>query len=746
MPSTKDSKSQIRNLEAKGFYSDLKMEGTLYGVLVRCPTSTGKVKNVSIKDLPENYYLFTANDIPGDKYLEINNTKIKIFGFDNISYNGEPLGILVGPDERVVKDLLDNVVIDFDVSSLESALNNVINNKKYSDKKDISNFLSQINEMPSLDTVVDKTHIEEFTSEVLAKKEIKTGVYKKGSIQEASKKIAKQSEFVTEQTWSLDLVSPTWKETSGAFCYPEGKKLHIYTPTRWSYSLMKTISSALKISNKNIFIHKTKTSGVYSKGLWRTTQLATQTALACILTKKPVKLVLTQQEQNTYMAPGVKTDFTYKTCIAKDGTINAMDIQIYIDAGRLNPFAQEIVDRLTISSCNYYKTPNLHILTTCNTSKNPPSSINIKNIDSQCFFAMENQMQQICKLTKLFPSEVRQINTQNDIPTFPFNIQIEDYQTTFEKCIAISDFNRKYASFNMDALNRVQAQTDTNPFFGLPLRGIGIASAYNISSYYGQSIFNYDSKVEVTLYSENKLVIHSIKPSKVIQNIWKNTASEILQIKTENIIIDSDYSVEEMPTTPEDSFSTISAQNELIKKCCLEIQKKRFHEPLPLSSTKSITSSVKKAWNKEKFSGIPFGTTSYATTVVEVELDSFTYSEKIKGIWITINCGELFDKPSAIRTIRLEIQQQLSMLVVGKTIPCDDIQISFIESQNKPGQIGELIHNTLPAAFSSALSLALATQLTKIPCTEKQIYELMKERDKKLKIKKVVKQEENKEV
>ena len=69
------------------------------------------------------------------------------------------------------------------------------------------------------------------------------------------------------------------------------------------------------------------------------------------------------------------------------------------------------------------------------------------------------------------------------------------------------------------------------------------------------------------------------------------------------------------------------------------------------------------------------------------------------------------------------------MLVRGKSIPCENISISFIQSKNKAGQIGELVRNTLPAAFSSALSLALATQLTRLPCTERQLFELIKQRE-----------------
>ena len=90
-------KTRKRSLEATGFSSDASRDGMLFGVLVRSPAATGKVKNVTIPELPEGYYLFTADDIPGNKKAEINNQSWKIFGYDNVSYSGEALGILCGP-------------------------------------------------------------------------------------------------------------------------------------------------------------------------------------------------------------------------------------------------------------------------------------------------------------------------------------------------------------------------------------------------------------------------------------------------------------------------------------------------------------------------------------------------------------------------------------------------------------------------------------------------------------------------
>lgn len=734
MSNSKESQKshlQLRSLDAKGFYSDSFKEEMLYAFLIRSPSPTGKLKSVSINDLPQGYYLFTADDFPGKKTMQVNDQQTKIFGYSNIAYTGEPIGIIAGPDEYVIQDLLKNININFNIENLESAFNNVIsaqkNNKEEQSTNDLANFVSQINDMPSLDTVIDKTHSEEYTETLLASRIIKTGLWKKYSAEQAEKKLFEKTDFTVSEKWSLELPVPSWQENAGVFCYTEGKKIHIYAPIKWTYLLIKTIANSLDINEEYVVIHKTKTSGITSRGLWRMVQLCAQAALAAYLSKKPVKLMLNEKEQKTFSSPGVKTEFTYKAAVSKTGRIKAMDVQIDIDAGAFNPFSQEITDRLAISACNFYKPENVRITSRCHTSKNPPTSIGIKNLESQAFFAIENQIQKISNETNLFPWEVRQINTEVEKTDFPFHINFEDSAQTFEKTIQASDFNRKYASFHMDAIDRVEK--DSTPFFALPLRGIGISSAYNISSYFGESCFSYDPKIEVTLTKENKVIIHSITPSSVIQEIWKKTVSEVMDIKKENIIIDSLFTMEDMPTSPEDTFSSISTVNEILKKCCQDIQKKRFHQPLPISSQKSLGTSAKKGWNKEKFSGCPFGTSSYAVTAVEVELDSYTFGEKIKGIWITINCGELFDRQAAISAIRLEIQQELARLVEGRTIPCDNYYINFIESKGKSGQIGDLVHNTLPAAFSTAMSLALGTQLTKVPFTENLIYSLIRDQE-----------------
>ena len=737
MPRKKSEDTQKRSLVANGFYSDLSKKDCLYAVLIRSPAATGKIKSVTAKNLDEGCRLFTAQDIPGQKIMETNGTKSKIFGYGSVSYTGEPLAILTGPSLKIVKENAEKISVNFDVASLEAAVQQVIDKKRpvidlhnTSKVSELNDFVEKLNDLPSLDTVLDKTHSEENTNKIVAVREIKTGLYENLALADADSALFSNLDEIIEESWSQKIINPDWHETDGAFCYVEGEKIHVYVPTKWTWHLQNALVKALNLPSEKIFIHKTKTSGIYSNGLCRTNQIAVQVAIASYLTRKPVKLVLTQKEQKKYMAPGVNTKIFYRAAVSADGKIKALKAKIDMDVGAENPFAREITDRIAIAATNFYKIPNLHIFANTHISKNPPTTIHIKSVDSQVFFAIESMLHKISQKTGIFPDELRLLNSAvNKKENIPILIEPPQMEDTISDATKNSDFGRKYASYQMEAIDRTEK--DSRPFFAMPLRGIGMASGYNISGYCGESNFSYNSKMEVTLTTEDKVIIHAIKPSDSVQEIWKKNACEILQLPPQNISIDSDFDVNELPENPEDIFSSIGIINEIVRRCCNDIQRKRFHQPLPITTKRSLSNVIKKNWNNKTFSGQPFHSTASATTVVEIELDTYTFSEKIKGIWISVCCGELLDEAAALRTIRLEVQQEPQMLVKGKGVSYSNLHVNFVKSDKKSSQIGELVHNTLPAAFSSALSLALATQITELPVTENQLYNLVKKRNSK---------------
>ncbi len=726
------------SLEAKDFYSDYSSPNMLYGCLIRSPASTGKVERINIPNLPENYFLFTAKDIPGSNKVTINEETFEIFAQGNVSYKGEVLGIIVGDNLEKVEELAESAEISFDIDSLESAFLSVekkykhpainISGKRRPSVADIKSLVEEFNDLPSLDTVqTSRGRVKTDEGKIIADRTIRTGLYKTTSIEKAEQELFSEGIREFSGTRELSQVDSLWQETSGSFCSWTKNELHVYTATKWAYLLQNVLSQALNLPEEKIIIHPTKTSGMYSNGIWKNAVLATQIAAASFLTGKPVKLVFSQSEENDFMKPGVISTYSFRTGVTEDGTINSMKIEVEVDAGIANPYAQEIIDRIVIASIGLYKPENLYIYAKAVTSSEPPTSIYPRIIDAQSFFALESHIQEIAEKLRIHPNEFRLKNMEPRKKTFPVSIPVNSVNEVLEQSIKESDFNRKFFSFKINAEKR--ARSNSNTFFALPLRGIGFSCAYDGSGYFGQTIYSCDQKIEVTFNSPEDIVIHSMKPSIVVENIWKKVASEILQVEPSAIQINSDFPAKEIPNMPEETSSSISVMTYLLSKCCHEIQKKRFHSPLPLTAKKALPPSIKNKWNNENFFGIPFHAASFGSVVIEVELDPYTYMEKIKGLWMTVSCGQLFDKKAAERTLKLAIQQELLTLVENSKVKCESINLFFINSEETPGQIGELVHNTVPAAFASALSLALSTQITTLPVSQSLIYEEIKQRE-----------------
>ena len=116
VPDAKQKKQSTKISFQGDFYSDLTMDNMLYGAIVRSPAKTGIITSISHGNLPDGYYLFTARDVPGSNLIDTPLGKVPVFSEGNISYFGEPLGILVGPDEDNVR-IVSVIEIVFDTNT-----------------------------------------------------------------------------------------------------------------------------------------------------------------------------------------------------------------------------------------------------------------------------------------------------------------------------------------------------------------------------------------------------------------------------------------------------------------------------------------------------------------------------------------------------------------------------------------------------------------------------------------------------
>ncbi|MBO4320599.1 MAG: xanthine dehydrogenase family protein [Treponema sp.] len=754
----------------KGFYSDLEFRDMLYAVIVRSPAKSGIISSISHGDLPEGYYLFTAKDVPGINLIDTPQGKVPVFSEGNISYLGEPLGILVGPDEKTVNELYGEIQFTFDSNTIDSYLHTIeeseqdftqtsMNHHENADQNQIDAITKALNldgddffsphEDDGSTQISDKTdfesssEIEELFTSVMASRKIERGPCfakdKKGSctgIEETLRKCHR----VVQNSWSYTYNQPDYCEPAGAICSYRNGQLFVHAPTLWLSNLRQILSEVLHIQGEDIQISKTRSNNRSSAAVWYSSIIASQVAVAAFHTGKYVKLVYTQEEQEKFMEAMRPITIVHKTGVDEAGKIVAMQISIDVDAGSSNPFVQEIVDRLVIASYGCYSPQNISINATAYRSSNPPTSIDLQTLDSAAFFAVENQMNELGKACNLTPQEIRLINlAESDKKGLhqPFLFNLDKAPDILELLTKQSDLKRKYSAYLLSSLVRSQRginlleSTDSS----LTLRGIGLACAFEGSCYYGSQLFSdSDQSLTVTWEKEDNLTIHCAPISQTIQEIWGKTASDILDIPPSCVKINSDFTNENEPPLPETIYSNISVMTELLQKCCETLKRQHIKSKLPLEVKKSITSSQKKIWSQSKFEGYPFHSTSFGAATCEIDLDPNTLREHIRNIHIIVNAGKIMNMQAAENSLKLSVQKILSSLVDYDDIEYSDIHISFVNSHENSAQIGELLYQILPAAYTQAVSQALGCTIDHLPLQTDSMYKLLQARQHKMEL------------
>lgn len=670
---------QLYSPLSKTYFSDLTSANMIYVKIIRSTIARGRIKTLKFDNIPQGYFLFTAADFGEQNYVETLDIQTEILASSEIYYKGQPVALLAGPSYSELIELEKAVKIE-----LEKDPASKIKEKEYP----------------------------------YAQRFIRNGKAQKP--EEFGKLFSKKNHDV-KGTWTSVLNAPSCNEANGAFCTFDKNILTISTPTQWPKHLQENVKRIFGLKTEEVLIRKTISSGPHTNTIWQNTVISVMASLVAIKTGKAAQIMLSREEHFEYLIKKSPITIKIRSAVKKDGIIEATQILIELDSGYHNPFAAEILDRLVIAANNIYSVRNLEIIAKAYESYTPPVSFNIECIDSQAFFAIENQMQKICNVTGFLPDELRMKNFERKF-SLPFTFTNEKVRESFNAIQKMCDLNRKFISYRMESKNRKINIEDLENF---PLRGIGVACGFNGIGYFGSNIFACNQKMEATLQADGTLEIHALQPSASTLEVWKTTASQILEIDPKQIKLNSSFDSSDDMSVPENVYSNVSVMTYLLKKCCLDIQSKRFKKPLPISSTKGFTSSQKKVWNKEKFSGSPFFLSSFGSVILELELNPYTYKIYIKNVNAVLNAGKIGLPKIAENSVKLSIQHALSELVVDEELNCDHISVSFIQSDNDPTQVDGLISRILPAAFTSALSQAIGHEINTIPVKPQHFFKEM---------------------
>ncbi|MBQ0167000.1 MAG: molybdopterin-dependent oxidoreductase [Treponema sp.] len=659
------------------FYSDIRPASSdaelMYACLIRSPFESGILQSVLMDELPKEYSIITAKDIPGENKITTLDSSFVLLACNRISYRGQPVGILVGPDRNMTEKLVRKIT----VTALPS---------------------QQIEKPQQLDK--------------------RTLNY--GNFDETYEKCPHH----IENTYHVTHTEKYFSEPNGAYADCARKNdVRISTPTKWIGHLRKNIAQVLNCTDDAITIQKTIASNSNTGAIWNNTVLACQAAVASKVIGKPVLLMLSREEQELYIDSGDAITVSHKTGFEDDGEITAASVTVMFNSGCYAPFLKEIVDRLAITAMGAYKPLNLHIDAFAISSNTPPAASLSDGIENLVCFALESQLDAIAHETKLNPAEIK---LRNYFPrathpryNYPLSFNTSLLLPVIDEVQKISDYQRRRVSY---AFNLLEKRTSS---WSLPVRGIGLSTGYQGSVFFASALDQLQQTMTVTMDKDSQVTIFHHMPSSSISNIWTEQAAALLDCPAETIHIDDSYFGTENLSLPDTMTGDISILMPLLKKCCTSIQRARFRQPLPITAKKKLTRPHSLSWDNESFSGTPFYSVAWGAAVVELELNPLLYTVHVKNVWYAIHSGKLLNRQAAETSIKKNTERILTYLIKDTQLSADNITIVFDEGDEDPREIGNLVQNLLPGAFAAAITQSVGKHVTRLPLDTDSIYRMV---------------------
>jgi CO/xanthine dehydrogenase Mo-binding subunit len=692
------------------FVTDTYPQGGWFAVTLRSPVAKGMVKSINRPpNMPSSYMLVTASDIPGAN--EIADFPAPVLA-EKVSYVGEPVALLVGPNEVEVEKYASQCEIVCEEEA--PVFSNLSSDSDYDAFNGVALAERNITLGAPFETEKVKTTVQ--------------GVYRTG---------------VQEHWYAEPHAAVADVDSHG--------KITIHTATQWAFHVKRSVGKMLNIPLEMIAVALYNAGMHFDGKLWYPSLISCHAALAAFVAGKPVRLCLTREEDFRFSPKRNASEIRITSSLDEKGDLLGNDISLAADLGAAGVFTDEIVDNTCLGALGFYQTPFISMKAKC-VQTNVPVQGHLSGFGlAQGFFAAERHASRVADMLRIDPSEWRKQRFLRKNKSLAIGVPIQDpcaMDAVMETVEAMSDYKRKWASYEL-LRQRVRENN------AMPFRGIGIAAAYQGSGFLhasGADKGNYT--VEAILKEDDALEIRtSAAPSNGSwERIVRLLAAKILAINENSVTVSNESAGATPDSGPSSNSRPIAVITRLVARCCLALKKERHHATLPLAISRSVKPSNVHAWSASaqpvRTSSVDknaFSPISWGAAVVETEMEPAVSIPRIRGIWLCIDGGRILSEQHARRAVSVSAihalgwasREKLSY-IDGKIIdefiynydipsPIDipPIEVRFLESAEKTSEskgIGELPFCTIPAAYAQAVSQSLDHVFEKIPLRAEDIW------------------------
>ncbi|MCX8021758.1 MAG: xanthine dehydrogenase family protein molybdopterin-binding subunit [Syntrophorhabdaceae bacterium] len=688
------------------YAGDIHIEGMLYGVIVRSSIPHGWIKNIDF-DKALTYKgvikILTQKDIPGENVYGIIKKDQPLLAKERVRYIGEPVAIVLGEDESIARRASHLIRIEYEKMDVVS------------------------DPLQSMNGGV-KLHDD---GNLLSHRKVIKGDIDRGF---------RESDVIVERTYRTTWLDHAYIEPEAGLGYMDEKgRLIITSSTQNVHYKRNEISRLLAIPEERIRIIQATTGGGFGGKLDMTVE--GYVALSVYHTKRPVLIRFTREESflsNTKRHPLL---IHYKTGAKKDGTIQAVKVDVTGDTGAYASYGSTVCLRVAVHATGPYEVPNVYAESRMLYTNNPVSGAMRGFGVPQIAFAHESQMDIMAKELNIDPLEIRIKNALKRGSKTATSQELGTSVGFIETLKAIEPFWK----------GRKKSGT----------RGFGLGSMFYGM---GNTGISNPSSARITLTEEGKIALHT-----GACDIGQGSDTVLLQILCETLDVDGkDVLLVRADTDlTGDAGSTSASRQTYISGKAVQLaalnlraylEKEGFYRGRGISEIyrsyrdrgfppfEGYFDPPTEALDMDTAKGKPYATYAYATHMAEVEVDRITGYVKVLRVYAAHDVGKAIN----IKNIKGQVYGGIAMgigfalmeeFIPGKTESLDNYYIptsmdmpameAFIVEDEEPTGpfgakgVGEPALIPQAAAIANAITDAVGVRPYELPCDLERLKKLL---------------------
>lgn len=687
------------------YVCDMTLPDMLYAYMVRSTVSRGKIKAIHLPEMPEGYYFISAKDIPakGKNELWMIMKDWRCFADEYVLYYGETIGLVVGPDRTVLKDLKAQIKIDYEEMMPAVTIDDAIN-------------------------CVGGPFFPEKNSNVMCELFCEKG--------RPMDEVFAEADEIFEETIETPYQEHVHLETNGAIVDMEDGKFVFYASAQCPFYIRKSVAGLLDIPPEDIIVRQATTGGAFGGKEHFPDALCGPLLVAENIIRKPIKMIFDREEDTQFSVKRHPSKCIYKTAI-KDGKITGVKGHIYYNCGAYLSSSYVVLQRGVFHGNGVYTFPSTYLKGEGMATNMFPSDAFRGFGAPQTIFAVETHLDHIAHHLGVDPLELKMqyIAKKGDETTTNGHI-IEEVKLPemLDVICRESDYWRKAKEYT--------------PGCG---KGIGVALYNHGGAFTGngeQAIIKAHARL-VRTGNKVSIQVGSTEMGQGFKTSLRKICAATLGISIDDVeYLDPDTSkvVDSGPTAASRSTMVVGR---LVERAAQEM-KERWDEG-------DITTEVEYEhpegypWDQATFRGDAYLGYGWGAVIVEVEADKLTNEIKTVGIWSSHEIGKAIDELIVHGQINGGIMQSLGYGAMEKlevkngrfkqksmsdyVIPTSmDFPKQFYHIQDNPYPwgpygakgMGELVFNGASAAYVDAVERALNTRFNAIPIPPEDIEEALK--------------------